>query len=518
MGWTTLRWCFGVLLVAAALATGSGAQAQTVRIHLKADPPSLDPFQHIDLTASSVLDHVYEGLTTVGDDGLPVPALATRWEARDDGRTWRFHLRTDVVFHSGRPFTALDVKWTFEKLLSDVADRSIEAFGLRKVVGADDLIAGKAHDLSGVTVVDRHTLDVTLTEPDSVFPYHRFYIVDRGIAAEAGRDWPETASGGTGPFRLARWDKGIGIRLTRFDRYWAKPRTVEGLDFQIIESPEAALAAYDEGRLDVLIVPEPVIRWVWTTRRYENDRVLAPRAQMRAVGFNRALFAPFRDRRVREAVALVINQAALAEALYPHAATVTGGLVPSAVGGPRSRLPVRPYDPVRAQALLAEAGYPDGRGFPPLEIAALKAGQEEAAYVGSQLQMVLHIPAEVSILERKEYFGRLDRRSLPMVVWGWTTRSADPMYFLGLLWKSGSPFNRLDWADAEYDALLARAERQVDTTERYALYGALERLLFDDIASVALPTPDHVVLRKPWLDSIRVKPYGQIEIGRPPHD
>lgn len=508
-------WSFTLGMVVACLVMlVSRVEAGTLYATLNADPPSLDPTRHFDLNSANVLNQLYEGLTASAADGTLVPALATRWEAFDGGRGWRFHLRPGVIFHSGRPFTAGDVKSTFEALLTKGRQGSIEATELLAVIGAHEVMDGRTDELAGVTIVDDHTIEIRFAEPEVLFPFYRFYIVDRGMEAEHGAGWFDRVSGGTGPFRLGRWQRGSGIDLPPFPDHWGGPAAIDGVHFRIFSNPETALAFYDAGQIDVLAVPEAVIRWVMTDQRYADDRLVVPRAHARGVGMNQTAFLPFRDRRVREAVALVIDQEAFAEAHYPGASAVASGVVPAGLGGYRPSLPPPRYDPERAKALLAEAGYPGGQGFPPVDVVAINPIREEAAYVASQLQTILGLPVGVRIVDRGAYLKALDAREPPLFIWGWTANEIEPMYFLRLLWRSDSRFNRFGWKNPRFDALIDAALGEADTARRFPIYAEAESILIDDVATVPLPTPKNVLLRKPWArDVMLMTPFGQIQIG-----
>src|SRR5882724_10209022 len=154
------------------LLAAHSADAKTFRVNVVADPASLDPISYSELVAGRIMNNMYEGFTVVTPDGKSVPALAESWEPLKTGPGFRFKLRQGVKFHSGRPFTAKDVKYTFEMLLTPGAKGGLAAVYLDNVVGAADMKAGKAKELVGVTIVDDHTIDVAFTKPDVLFPIY----------------------------------------------------------------------------------------------------------------------------------------------------------------------------------------------------------------------------------------------------------------------------------------------------------------------------------------------------------
>jgi len=175
------------LAVLAALIGVAPADAKTLRVNLNADPSQMDPITYSELNSYQVLEQVYEGFTAITPDGKAVPALAVSWTPLATGNGFRFKLREGVKFHSGRAFTAKDVKYTFEQLLKPGGQGGLSAQFLANVVGAADLKAGKATELAGVKIIDDHTIEVSFTKPDVLFPIYEFFFMDSGIVAELGK-------------------------------------------------------------------------------------------------------------------------------------------------------------------------------------------------------------------------------------------------------------------------------------------------------------------------------------------
>ena len=191
-----------------------------LRTNLRADPAMVDPVTYSELVAGDVMKNLYEGFTEIDKDGNVVPALAVRWEANPDNKGFRFHLRKGVKFHSGREFTAKDVKWTFEQILLPGNKGGLTLAYLKVLEGAQEIQEGKATQLSGVKVVDPYTVEVRFTKPDVLFPIYPFQFMDSGIVAQHGADWPTKVSAGTGPFKFVHWKRGQEVRLAAHKDYW----------------------------------------------------------------------------------------------------------------------------------------------------------------------------------------------------------------------------------------------------------------------------------------------------------
>jgi ABC-type transport system substrate-binding protein len=164
----------GLVSAILAVVTLTPADAKVLRTNLRADPAMIDPVTYSELVAGDVMKNLYEGFTDTDKDGNVVPALATRWEAHPDNKGFRFQLRKGVKFHSGREFTAKDVKWTFEQILLPGSKGGLTLTYLKDLEGAKDVQEGKATQLSGVKVVDPYTVEVRFTAPDVLFPIYPF--------------------------------------------------------------------------------------------------------------------------------------------------------------------------------------------------------------------------------------------------------------------------------------------------------------------------------------------------------
>ncbi|NUB34704.1 ABC transporter substrate-binding protein [Azospirillum brasilense] len=503
-----------LLLTVLAIVTGGAgaafpAAAETLRASLSDDLTTIDPFAFPGLVSSGVLRQVYEGFTAIDAAGNAVPALATRWETPDGGRTWRFTLRPDVRFHSGRPFTAADVLWTWENHLTRKPQPGYSAFYLRGIEGAAALQQGTVASLPGVAIPDPHTLIVRLTEPDALFPLYPFLFVDRGMEAEFGPAWHERASGGTGPFRLTSWRRGESVRLDAHAAYWGGAPAVDAVSLAVLPDTNTLLARYDAGELDVAPLPDNAVRTVVRQPRYDGQVMAFARAQVRYLALNQDLYPPFRDRRVREAFHYAVDRVATVNGLHAGRALLTNGFVTPGLGGYQpDAVPLTPTDPKRARALLAEAGHAGGRGLPPLQIAGGPNVREEATYFAAQLTAVLGIPVSVRIQERAAFVAAINEGHEALFINGWTADFPDPMDQLATQWHSASPTNRSRWHSPDFDRLMERARGLADPAARNALYRDAEALLRDQAVALPLPVPQFVALVRPGVTGLVIRPDG----------
>jgi peptide/nickel transport system substrate-binding protein len=363
---TSLK-ALSVSVLALVLGMGAGADAADLRLNIPADPGQIDPITLSELVAGDVLSNIYEGFTTLDENGNVVPALALSWEDMAGTLTWRFHLRPGVKFHSGRPFTAKDVKYTYEQLLIPANKGGLNASFLDNVVGADAMKDGSAIELAGVKIVDDMTVDVTFTKHDVLFPIYPIVFMDSGIVAEKGPTWYETASAGTGPFRFEAWKLGQEVVLKANPDYWRGAPKIDGVRFLVVPDGDTAISMYEAGELDLVYAADTVLRRVLADGQFKDQMLTAPAAQTQYIGMTKALYAPFEDKRVREAVCLSFDRDAIVTGIYEGAALPLPGLVPPHSPGFSADVKGASYDPERAKALMAEAGYPDDRAQPQLQ-------------------------------------------------------------------------------------------------------------------------------------------------------
>ena len=497
------------LVLAGALAlSGVAAEAKTLRVSIEADPAMIDPITYSEIIAGRVLDNVYESFTTETPDGEIVPMLAESWEALPEGHGFRFHLRQGVTFHSGRPFTAKDVKYTLETLLKPGMKAGLNASYLQKIVGAEDVKSGNASELTGVTIVDDHTLDISFTEPDVLFPIYPIYFMDSGIVAEHGEDWMTKVSAGTGPYKFKSWTRGVDVVLDAHEEYWGGAPKIDGIRFLVVPSADTALSQYDAGELDFVMVEPAGYRRVLQDDRYADERIMVPRAQSRYMGMNQNLYEPFKDKRVREAIAISLNQEAMIKGLYDGAAFPLNGIITPGVAGYNPDLPPIPYDPERAKQLMAEAGYPEGQGLPPVQVTCEPKCKDEITYYADQLNKVLGMPVSVNVMERATFIKSMNAGEVAFFPWGWTAGYPDAMYYLAQMWYGPSPYNRARYNNPEYDRLIEEAQGTIDEAKRYKLYQQAEKVILDDWGTAPLPLLVNIALRKPNVHNVTITPFG----------
>jgi peptide/nickel transport system substrate-binding protein len=341
-----LVWAVAVLLAAAAASPLRAADVlRVVRTEL---PPSLgNPFTTVGQPASGVWGAIFDTLTQIGETGALEPALALSWEAVEPTR-WLFKLRPGVTFHNGKPLTAESV--------ADVIRFLQSSEGQKFIIGAE------VRGIREVTTPDALTLEIFTTAPDPILAkrFAILFIVEPESWKSLGVDGFAQAPIGSGPYRLVDWGKTSGrTRLEAFDASWRKPLGPKRLELIHVADSASRFQALASGQADVAesLTPDDVAQ-LGPGFRIEQ-RVVPGVASItfRTVGVETS---PLRDQRVRQALNYAVNREGIVQAFIGTRGRTTGqGAAPLTFGYNPNVKPYA-YDPAKAKALLAEAGYPNG--------------------------------------------------------------------------------------------------------------------------------------------------------------
>ena len=503
----TLVRFFAATLLAAGLAGPALSQTRDLRININADPEMIDPITFSALIAGDVLRNVYQRFTQVDQNGKVLPSLALKWTEHQDGLGWRFDLRPGVKFHTGRPFGAKDVKASFEALLAPGSKAGLQLQYLQRIVGVNDVQEGKTKDLAGVKVVSNLVLEVRFSAPDVLFPIYPFMFFDTQVVADKGANWFMEVSAGTGPYKFASWQRGQSVLLQAFKDYYEGAPKISGVRYVIVPSEETAVTMYEAGELDVLMVASTDLsRRIMREAKLRADARSVSAAQITYLGMNQNLYAPFKDKRVREAMCISIDRDAMTRGLFGGLAQPLYGQITPGIPGYNPAVKKIAYDPERAKRLLAEAGFAGGRGLPPLKIANLAPFRNEIAYYADQWKQVLGITVELDIKERATFLRGLNAGETPLFSWGWTADYPDALYYLSQVWHSKSSFNRARYSNPGFDALIDRAQITADEATRFRIYHAAEALLLDDWGTCGLFVRTNVALVKPNVKGVVLSP------------
>ncbi|HBH04829.1 MAG TPA: ABC transporter substrate-binding protein, partial [Candidatus Rokubacteria bacterium] len=421
------------VVVLAALA-GAAARGEaprpggTLRAVFSADPPTLDPAQATDTTSSAVIRQVFDGLLELDETLTPVPALARSVRVSPDGRVYTFALRPGVRFHNGRELRAADVKYSFER-----AAKGKRPWVFEKIAGARDFTKGAAGAIAGVRVVDDLTVELRLDRPFAPFLHLMAYdaaaVVPRD---EVERRGPGFASHpvGTGAFRFVSWRRDDQVVLERFPGHFRGPAPLERVVFRIIPAEITRFNEYRAGQLDLTDIPTGQCRSVQADPQLRGEAAVWPTLGTHGLRFN-VEKPPFSDARLRRALAHAIDPTIVVERLLEGCVHPARGILPPALPGYSPAIRRPPLDRERAKRLLAEAGYPGGRGLGPIafNFNTGDLNQRIAEVLQAQLREI-GVALELRRLDWAAHIKVVDDGSAVFFRQGWIADYPDPENFL----------------------------------------------------------------------------------------
>src|SRR2546425_262647 len=361
-----MRALLGLALVGLTAATACGGQragagGRGLTYYESYDPRSLDPALSTDVPTGEMVTLAFDGLPHFDADGRLLPALADRWTAGQDGngRRYVFHLRPGVKFHDGTPLTAAAVRASLLRVLSP-ATKGGRPWPLYPIAGAEAYAAGRATDVSGITVLGDSSIAFALTEPLAIFPKFLAMPVASVVPAPPPGD-PTQGPVGTGPWRFVAWQRSDYLLFARNPSYWGGAPAGDTLTVRIIPEPLTRAAEFEAGRLSVIEVPfGETARW-----RAERPGQLVEKPALRVVYValnNRR--GPLRDARVRGAINHAVNRSEILATVYGgRGALAHGALPPGPPGSDPPRRGDRERRPRRQLCVLCRPGH--GLADPP---------------------------------------------------------------------------------------------------------------------------------------------------------
>ena len=480
------------------------------------EPTTLDPaLTHYG--ADGIIGDLYSGLVSL-DPHLGVRAsLAERWEVTEGGTCYTFHLHRQARFHNGRPVTADDVLFSWERAAHPEISSETVMLYMKDIVGLEEYHDGRSESIAGVEVLDEHTLRVRIEAAVPYFlaklTYPVAWVVDRYNVSLP--NW-ELHPNGTGPFRhLQHLEEEIFI-LERNPWYYGEPPRLEyvvylmyaGYTQRLYENGEVDLTGVTRDQLDRVVDPEDGL---FGTVFIETGLCTY------YVTFNTAL-APFDDPNVRRAFVHAVDRERYVEAITNDEAVVGRGVLPPGMPGYSDEVVPPDYDPDLAKELLAGSSYYDGSQESPAIVWTLPTSggrySAAAAFLVDTWEDILGVNITVEGIDWDSYHDLIDAGIYGQLLKeGWCADYPDPENFLDVLFHSDSAQNHAYYSNPDYDALVERSRVEPDIERRLALYREAEQLLLDEAPALFLhhSRPQYGVW-KPY-----VKGYVASPIGVPQH-
>lgn len=502
-------------------ATGGTTQApavtsskDNVSVVVGSEPDTLDPGLNQTVDGATYIQHLFDGLTRQDKDGKTVPAIAESWDVSTDGLNYTFHLR-DAKWSDGQPVKASDFEYAWKRAL-DPALASTYAYQLLYLKNAFDFNSGKAKaEDVGVKATDDKTLQVTLEAPTAYFPdlcwTPTYMPVRKDIVDAAPVDWftkPETLIG-NGPYKLKSWEHSSEIVMEKNDTYWDAANTafIKNVTWTLLDDEAAALSGFEAGDLDIVdaLVPQAEIQNLVAAGKAKIHDMLGTYY----IYLNNAR-APFDNPKVRQALSLAIDRQYIVDKVTRGGQLPAVGIVPYKVpdvdasadfrskgGDLLSKTP----DVAKAKQLLAEAGYPDGKGFPDVEMYYNTQSGHKAIMeaVTEMWKTNLGLTTfKTPNMEWKVLTEKINAKDYQMCRMGWIGDYIDPMTFFDMF-LSDSSQNQINYNNAEYDKLVKEAKISNDQTLRMGNMHKAEQLIVNDAGLIPIYYYVSVMLENPQV-------------------
>lgn len=503
------------VLMLASLMAGCGgstsskpAAAKTLRVASGAEPETLDPRKAIGVPEGTVLHQLFEGLVSVNNKAELAPGTAEKWEVSADGKKYTFHIRSTAKWSNGDPVTAQDFEYAWKSVLNPQFGARY-AMQLYVIKNAEAYNKGKVSaDEVGIKVINDKTLEVTLENPTpyflSLLTFYTYYPVHKKTV-ESNDKWntdPKTIVG-NGAFKILAWNHNSKIELAKNENYWQKDVVkLDKLDLYLSDNAKTVVDMFDNNQLDTSEMAPPLAELARLTK--ENKVKAFADASIYHYMFN-VTKAPFDDVRVRKAFAFAIDRDTIINNL------IKGGEKPALAWAPYGYPDAKAGDDFRkvggdffknndvetAKKLLAEAGYPDGKGFP--QVTMLYNTSDTHKAIAEALQEMwkknLGVTVTLTNQEWKVYLQARYQGDFMMARRTWVSDYQDPMTAMETM-LGGNKNNNTKWANPEYDKLVNQAKATLDSATRMKLMHDAEKILMNDMPFVPIYFDTKKVLMK----------------------
>lgn len=503
-----------LLSVAALPACGrrpAAPQEKIIAVGNRSEVQDLDPHLVSGIAEHRVLSALFEGLATLDLDTMkPVPAAAASWAISDDQLRYTFHLRPEAKWSNGDPLTAEDFVYAWRRMLHPAlaAEYAYLLHCLKNGRAYNEGLLDNPEEV-GVRARDAATLEVRLESPTPYFlsmqthfawfPVHRPTIEKFGQTTDRGSPWTRTGNHvSNGPFKLLEWRPDEVLRVTRNEHYWDAARVrLDGIAFYPISNELTEERSFRAGTLQ-LTYTVPMFKIPEYQRTQPELLRIHPYLQTYYYRFN-CTRAPFTDPRVRRAFSLAIDRDALVRNVLKAGEAPARCFVPPDTAGYTCAYTV-PFDLAEAKRLLAEAGFPEGRGLPPLDLLYNTAETDKIIAEALQQMWKEHLGADVRLFnqEYKVYLASMSQLDYAIARSTWLADVLDPVNFLECF-LSTSGNNRTGFASVEYDTLIMQAYAETDRDRRHDLLQQAERMLLEEAVIAPVFFKTQTFLQSPRL-------------------
>lgn len=478
------------------------ASEQTLTVLLAENATTLDPARASDRQSAMFINNIYEGLVRYKPNSTTLePALATKWEVKEQGKVWIFSLREGVKFHDNTPFNAEAVKFSVERVMAD------------KAAPYGEMVFGM---VERVEVLDDYNIKFVLKYPYAPFIHNLAMpwaapIVSPTAVKNFGADFAGYPVG-TGPFKLAKGKQDDTLVLTANEQYWQQPPKIKRIVLQVVPDAEKRYQMLAQGEGDMAI--DLTHRQVAQAKAANLTVVAGDNLSISYMGFYNNK-PPFNNGRLRRAMVMAVDREKLVEKLYGGTVPVAENYLPPNVAAYSKELNQYPYNPQLAKELLAQNGYPQGMTvtlicYQEERPYNLAGGQALAAELQRQLAQV-GITLKIKSYRWEEYKEALKKQEGHCFLYGWIGDNGDADKFLYPLLTSPQieqGLNLAHYKNAQVDRLLASAQQTTDEQLRQQLYYHTQQIILQEAPWLLLSYGKDFALTSPAVQNLEIRPVG----------
>lgn len=514
-----------------------GAVDQVLHYANGDEPSSIDPYLTTGTPDNNIIINLFEGLVSKDHKTLePKPGVAESWTISEDGKTYVFSLRKEARWSNGDPVTSKDFIFSYKRALMPKLPNQY-AYMMFYLVGAKDYYEGKTKNFDdvGLKAPDDHTLIFQLNHANEFFlqllDHHSFYPVHKatlekfGAIDDASSKWVLPGNFvGNGPFVLEDWQVNKVITLRKSDTYWDKDKVkLNRVHIYPIDDQQAEERAFRSGKVHLTNTPSMDIEKVVAYRNKKSPALrIVPTYSSYYYEINTSRKG-LDDPRVRKAIAFAIDRELIVNNVTKAGEVPAYSVIAPNPGGYE---PTQYFDyaPEKAKQLLAEAGYPNGQGFPGFTILynTHDNHRKVALAIQQMLNNVLNINVQIENKEWKVYMAARDNREHDVARAGWLADFVDPINFFDVF-RSYSGNNHTNWGSPYYDDLILKAESATSEAQRAAFFEAANKILFDEMPVIPIYYYSDVNLVSPmvknWHDNVmHFHPLKEVYLDSPTAD
>lgn len=513
------------------IAKGGAVYGGELRFMSTEKVEKLFPLASEDVYEQRMNNQIFETLLKIDqNDSEVVPALAESYSVSKDAKTYTFQIRKGVFFHDdpcfsgndGRELTADDIKFSLELACSGLPENRVGNLFLNKIKGAKAFHAATKYDLndqsvSGIVVKDKNTLEINLESPfvgfDKMLTHSNLGVFPKEAYEKYGSAISKHPVG-TGPFKLDSWNE-KGIVLTRNPTYWRKDNYGNSLPFldQVVltyaKSKKAELLAFRKSNIDLILkIPANEIEnTLGTLKEAQEGKTVKHKVDSRNslsltyFGLNNGV-APFSDKNVRQAFNLAVNRVELVNTwLKGEGYPVINGFVPALSDYPSNKVNGFSHNVLEAQQALAKAGFPNGAGFPTLDIYVnTEAGSSTYQLVKgfqAQLKQHLNIDLNIKLCTLKERGAAIKSGKALIWISGWIADYPDPQNFLDLFYSgknSAMEKNQFQFVNPTFNRLLEEAMKEKSVSKRTDLWVKCDQMIVNEAVVIPIYNDDFITM------------------------